>query len=105
MPYARYGESLESVTAQIESLPASFDRSELQHLLPAGAARNAVDCALWDLEAKCCGTPVWALAGLAAPGPEVTAYTLSLADPDTMRAEAAKHAAPPASQDQARRRG
>ncbi len=92
VPYARYDESLESVTAQIESLPASFDRSELQHLLPAGAARNAVDCALWDLEAKRSGTPVWALAGLAAPGPEVTAYTLSLADPDTMRAEAAKHA-------------
>ena len=59
---------------------------------PPGAARNAVDCALWDLEAKRSGTPVWALAGLAAPGPEVTAYTLSLADPDTMRAEAAKHA-------------
>ena len=92
VPYARYGESLDSVTAQIESLPPRFDRAELQHLLPPGAARNAVDCALWDLEAKRSGTPVWALAGLAAPGPEITAYTLSLADPDTMRAEAAKHA-------------
>ncbi len=95
VPYARYGESLESVTAQIEGLPPRFDRAELQHLLPAGAARNAVDCALWDLEAKQAGRPVWALAGLAAPGPEITAYTLSLADPDTMRSAAAKHAARP----------
>ena len=95
VPYARYGESLESVTAQIEGLPACFDRADLQHLLPAGAARNAVDCALWDLEAKQAGRPVWALAGLAAPGPEITAYTLSLADPDAMRSAAAKHAARP----------
>ena len=52
VPYARYDETLESVTAQIEALPAAFTRAELQSLLPAGAARNAVDCALWDLEAK-----------------------------------------------------
>ena len=51
VPYARYGETLESVTAQIESLPEQFDRTTLADLLPAGAARNAVDCALWDLEA------------------------------------------------------
>ena len=92
VPYARYGESLESVAAQIEALPRDFTREELQHLLPAGAARNAVDCALWDLEAKRAGKPVWELAGLAKPGPEITAYTLSLAEPETMRAQAAKNA-------------
>jgi len=52
VPYARYGETLASVTAQIAGLPPDFDRAALQRLLPAGAARNAVDCALWDLEAK-----------------------------------------------------
>jgi L-alanine-DL-glutamate epimerase-like enolase superfamily enzyme len=60
--------------------------------LPAGAARNAVDCALWDLEAKRAGKRAWDLAGLAAPGPEIPAFTLSLDDPEVMRAEAAKHA-------------
>lgn len=92
VPYARYGETLDSVTSQIESLPASFDRAALQGLLPAGAARNAVDCALWDLEAKRAGTRVWELAGLPAPGPMVTAYTLSLDEPDRMREQAAKNA-------------
>ncbi|HTJ01554.1 MAG TPA: dipeptide epimerase, partial [Methylovirgula sp.] len=56
VPYARYGESLESVTAQLEAIRDALengaDRGALQSLLPAGAARNAVDCALWDLEAK-----------------------------------------------------
>jgi L-alanine-DL-glutamate epimerase-like enolase superfamily enzyme len=92
VPYARYGETLESVAAQIEGLPASFTRAELQHLLPAGAARNAVDCALWDLEAKQAGKRVWELAGLSAPGPEITAYTLSLGEPEAMRAKAAENA-------------
>jgi L-alanine-DL-glutamate epimerase-like enolase superfamily enzyme len=92
VPYARYGETLESVTAEIEGLPARFTRAELQQLLPAGAARNAVDCALWDLEAKQAGKRVWELAGLPVPGPEITAYTLSLAAPEAMRAQAAKHA-------------
>ncbi len=92
VPYARYNETLESVTAEIEALPASFTRQELQSLLPAGAARNAVDCALWDLEAKRAGKRVWELAGLPAPGPEITAYTLSLAEPEAMRAQAAKNA-------------
>jgi L-alanine-DL-glutamate epimerase-like enolase superfamily enzyme len=64
----------------------------LQGLLPAGAARNAVDCALWDLEAKQAGKRVWELAGLPAPRPEITAYTLSLAAPEEMRAQAAKNA-------------
>ncbi|MRU15714.1 dipeptide epimerase [Roseovarius sp. A21] len=91
VPYARYDETLESVTAEIEGLPEVFDRAALQGLLPAGAARNAVDCALWDLEAKQAGKRVWELAGLPAPGPEVTAYTLSLDEPEAMRAQAAEH--------------
>ena len=49
VPYARYDESLDSVTAEIMGLPADVTRAELQDLLPAGAARNAVDCAMWDL--------------------------------------------------------
>ena len=92
VPYARYGESLESVEAEIKGLPPVFSRDDLQALLPAGAARNAVDCALWDLEAKRAGQRAWALAGLPEPGPEITAYTLSLDTPEAMRAEAAKHA-------------
>ena len=95
VPYARYGESLESVAAQIAALPEGISRAELQDALPAGAARNAVDCALWDLEAKRRGLPVWRLAGLAEPRPVVTAYTISLMTPEAMEAEAAKHAARP----------
>jgi L-alanine-DL-glutamate epimerase-like enolase superfamily enzyme len=95
VPYARYGETLDSVTAQVAALPAAFDRAALQTLLPPGAARNAVDCALWDLEAKQSGRRVWQLAGLPEPGPEVTAYTLSLDSPEAMRAQAAEHAARP----------
>jgi len=92
VPYARYDETLESVTAEIEGLPSTFTRADLYDLLPAGAARNAVDCALWDLEAKQTGKRVWELAGLAAPGPEITAYTLSLDTPEKMQAQAALHA-------------
>ena len=92
VPYARYGETLESVAAEIESLPENFDRDALQKLLPAGAARNAVDCALWDFEAKASGQRFWELADLPAPGPEITAYTLSLDTPDNMRAQAQENA-------------
>jgi L-alanine-DL-glutamate epimerase-like enolase superfamily enzyme len=92
VPYARYGETLESVTAEIEGLPETFDRAALYDLLPAGAARNAVDCALWDLEAKQAGKRVWELAGLPKPGPEITAYTLSLDTPEKMQAQAAENA-------------
>lgn len=92
VPYARYGETLESVTAQIETLPKDVTREGLYEVLKPGAARNAVDCALWDLEAKRAGKRVWELAGLSAPGPEITAYTLSLDEPSKMQAEAAKHA-------------
>ncbi|MCR9126397.1 MAG: dipeptide epimerase [Rhodobacteraceae bacterium] len=91
VPYARYGETLTSVEAQIVGLPERFDRETLAGLLPAGAARNAVDCALWDMEAKAAGCRVWDLAGLEAPGPEVTAYTLSLDTPEKMEAQAAAH--------------
>jgi L-alanine-DL-glutamate epimerase-like enolase superfamily enzyme len=95
-PYARYGESLDSVRAQIESvaseIAAGADRPVLQALLPAGAARNAVDCALWDLEAKLAGVPAWALAGLPEPGPVTTAFTLSLGSVETM-GQAAREAA------------
>jgi len=92
VPYARYDETLDSVTAQIEGLPADINRQDLQSALNAGAARNAVDCALWDLEAKQAGKRVWELAGLPKPGPEITAYTLSLDTPEVMQAQAAKNA-------------
>lgn len=92
VPYARYDETLDSVRAQIKNLPADIDRAALQSALPAGAARNAVDCALWDLAAKQAGKPVWELAGLPVPGPEITAFTLSLAEPDVMEAAARKNA-------------
>jgi len=92
VPYARYGETLESVTAQIKGLSLPISRDGLLNALPAGAARNAVDCALWDLEAKQAGKPVWELAGLCAPGPEITAYTLSLDTPEKMQAQATEHA-------------
>ncbi|WP_213684864.1 N-acetyl-D-Glu racemase DgcA [Roseicyclus sp.] len=92
VPYARYGESHDSVTAQIASLPEAVTRTQLQALLPPGAARNAVDCALWDLAAKQAGRRVWQLAGLSEPGPMITAFTLSLAAPGVMRAAAARHA-------------
>ncbi|MEM9145103.1 MAG: N-acetyl-D-Glu racemase DgcA [Pseudomonadota bacterium] len=96
VPYARYGETVESVMAEIEGLRGAIegglDRAGLQSALPAGAARNAVDCAYWDLEAKRSGRPAWQLAGLPAPGPEITAYTLSLDTPEAMRAKAAENA-------------
>ncbi len=92
VPYARYGETLESVTEQIVALPDTVDRAGLYGLLDAGAARNAVDCALWDLEAKAAGQRAWQLAGLAEPKPCITAFTLSLDTPENMQAAAARHA-------------
>jgi len=84
LPYARYGETLGSVERQIGGI-SPLDRTTLQEALPPGAARNAVDCALWDLEAKRLGRQVWELAGLAAPTPVITAYTISLDSADNMR--------------------
>jgi L-alanine-DL-glutamate epimerase-like enolase superfamily enzyme len=92
VPYARYNETVESVIAEIDGLVMPLTRDTLQDALPPGAARNAVDCALWDLESKIADVPVWQLAGLAVPGPEITAYTLSIDTPDNMCAEAAKNA-------------
>lgn len=96
VPYGRYGETTGSVAAAIEAareaLEAGCTREELQGLMPAGAARNAVDCALWDLEAKRSGTPAWRLAGLAEPRPLTTAYTISLGPPEAMRAAAERNA-------------
>ena len=92
VPYARYDETPDSVEAGIRGLPEDIDRIALYDALAPGAARNAVDCALWDLEAKIAGKRVWELAGLTAPGPEITAYTLSLDTPEAMQAQAAKNA-------------
>src|SRR5262245_14024342 len=92
VPYARYGESVGSVVEQIESVKASvevdLDRATLTRLLPPGAARNAIDCALWDLEAKRSGVPAYVLAGLDRLAPVTTAFTISLDSPAAM-AEAA----------------
>ena len=96
VPYARYGETPDGVAAAIEgsrpALERGLDRLALQAAMPAGAARNALDCAFWDLAAKQTGRRVYALAGLEAPKPRVTAFTISLAAPAAM-AEAAERAA------------
>ncbi len=95
-PYARYGETADGVLQQIASiqgeLEAGMDRQTLQRLLPAGAARNAVDCALWDLAAKLAGVRAWELAGLARLDPVKTSLTISLGEPEAM-AQAARAAA------------
>jgi len=86
VPYARYGETIEGVAAAIEAMHGRLtDRHALQATMPAGAARNALDCAFWDFEAKASGRPVHALAGLPAPEPLVTAYTISLGAPSDGR--------------------
>ena len=86
--YARYGESVEGVLAAIAAWPLDLDRKRLLATLPAGAARNAIDCALWDLEAKASGVSAAARAGLGPLRPSPTAYTLSLAPPEAMAAAA-----------------
>lgn len=89
VPYGRYGETVESVCAQIGSISAAaLDRQSLRSALPPGAARNALDCALWDLEAKRQSATASTIAGLAAPGPVLTCYTLSLDAPGSMAARA-----------------
>jgi L-Ala-D/L-Glu epimerase len=99
VPYARYGESVDGVLAELEAaragIEANTDRDNVPELVQASAARNALDCALWDLEAKRTGRPVWQLAGLAEPQALVTAYTLSLADPAAMGQAAAAAASRP----------
>jgi L-alanine-DL-glutamate epimerase-like enolase superfamily enzyme len=94
VPNARYGESVNSVSAAIAAmrprLAAGLTRAALQMAMPPGAARNALDCAFWDLAAKRSGRPVHELAGLPAPRPLTTAYTISLGRPDAMAKAAAK---------------
>ena len=91
VPIKRYGQSAESVLAQIESIKAekNLDRQRLQQLLPAGAARNALDCALWDLEAKTSGKRVWELANVPIVPEVETSFTISLDTPEKMAAAAA----------------
>jgi L-alanine-DL-glutamate epimerase-like enolase superfamily enzyme len=90
VPSARYGQSGASVLAQIESMKGvpSLDRQQIQELLPAGAARNALDCALWDLEAKVSGKRAWELANIPIVHAVETAFTISLDMPAVMAAAA-----------------
>lgn len=88
VPYARYGETVEGAIKALRGLSGPLTRARLPDLLPAGAARNALDCALWDLEAKQSGKRAFTLAGLAAPEAAMTCYTLSLGDPEQMAADA-----------------
>ncbi|AUH65409.1 N-acetyl-D-Glu racemase DgcA [Paracoccus zhejiangensis] len=90
VPNPRYGESPDSVVNQITQLPLDFDRKSLPALLRPGPARNAVDCALWDLEAKQKGVRVWQLAGLNQPRPLETVVTLSIDDPVKLAEDARK---------------
>lgn len=95
VPYGRYGETVDSVRQAIEAQRAAIeggmDRAALQEAMPAGAARCAIDCAMWDLEARETGKPVWQLAGLPEPSPLETAVTIVLGEPADM-AQAAKEA-------------
>lgn len=97
VPYARYGETVDGVvdtlTAMSEAVAGGLDRATLRTAMAPGAARNALDVALWDIEAKQTGTSVWALAGIEdAPKPVVTAYTLSVDTPERMAAAAQEEA-------------
>ena len=91
VPYARYNETLESVIKQVESLPADIDKQTLQDTLPPGAARNAVDCALWDFECKKRDQRIWKIAGIQVSEQKITAYTLSLDEPENMFKQAEKN--------------
>ncbi len=94
VPYPRYGETVAGVVAQIRGVAdaAGLDRTGLQDALAPGAARNAVDCALWDLAAKQQDRPAWQLAGVPQPAPLTTAYTISLDEPHKMAESARLHA-------------
>src|SRR5215470_4835768 len=95
VPYPRYGESVDSVVAALEKMRGAvfsgLDRKELQHAMPPGAARNALDAAFWDIDAKRDNCRVADLAGIGSLHPVVTAYTLSLDTPERMGAAAAEH--------------
>ena len=96
VPYARYKETVDGVVAALETarqpIEAGLTRANIAKHIEPRAARNALDCALWDLEAKLAGKPVWQLAGLPAPQTLITAYTLSLDTPEAMGIAAAKAA-------------
>lgn len=96
VPYARYGETLENVTEQIEAARSAIEngasREEILSIMKPGAARNAVDCALWDLEAKSGAGPVTERIGVATAKPLITAYTISLGEPEQMGAAARENA-------------
>jgi L-alanine-DL-glutamate epimerase-like enolase superfamily enzyme len=99
VPYPRYGESVESALAAIEEIRGAVEagagREALTSLLPPGAARNAVDCALWDLEARRSGRDVAGLLDMPAPGPRVSAITLGIDTPEAMAGAAARLADAP----------
>lgn len=99
VPYARYGETIESALAAIDgarvAIEDSVSRDDLASLLPPGAARNAIDCALWDLEARQSGTSVAALIGAAEPGPLASALTIGIDTPEAMGAVARDMASAP----------
>lgn len=99
VPYAHYGETVDSVIHQIgevaDAVAAGISRRELLGALPPGAARNAVDCALWDLECKQAGKRAWELAGLPQPVPAVTAETIGIASPKDMATQARRLAKAP----------
>jgi L-Ala-D/L-Glu epimerase len=99
VPYPRYNETVAGVVAALEGLAGAvalgLDREKLQQVLPAGAARNALDCAFIDLEAKRAGRPAHACLGLSPPQPRLTAYTISLGTPEAMAAAATAAAARP----------
>ena len=97
VPIARYNQSTESVITQIESIKEekSLDRQHVQKLLPAGAARNALDCALWDLQAKISGKRVWELANIPVVPEVVTTLTISLDTEAKMAAAAMANATAP----------
>ncbi|MDP3533720.1 MAG: dipeptide epimerase [Alphaproteobacteria bacterium] len=96
VPYNHYGESIAQSLQQIEKIKDKIQnrltRAELISLMPQGAARNAIDCALWDLESKEKNMPVWRLAGLPEPKPMITAYTISYKSSIEMGQDAAMHA-------------
>jgi L-alanine-DL-glutamate epimerase-like enolase superfamily enzyme len=96
VPYPRYGETPEATLAAIQSMrepvQRGLDRRALQAAMPPGAARNALDCALMDLEAKTSGQRIWDLLGCPRPQASITAYTISLASPEAMAAATLKAA-------------
>lgn len=99
VPYARYGESIEASLGELEAVrgqvEAGITIEHLQSLMKPGAARNALDCALWDLRAKQSGVPAWQAVGLKRLDPLKTAYTLSLSTPEAMGQQAAANARRP----------